>query len=183
MSREDENNEDPPTRKLRYLNCTVEDAVKYSVISSVVPFVIVTILHIAYALSYPGLYNANSTSVLLIILNVLCIIPYLSWIIFIVLVVWFIVLFSTAGAAMATAREFGTGGLQGGGVLSDRMSVTSGDPSESASVLSSLLSSSQSTLDTYSNSSTFSSDRNLRASDSSNNLSFSELSQSISEFD
>lgn len=174
------NHEDPPTHKPRYINCTADAAIKYAVISSVVPFLIVTILHVAYALSYPHLYNANSTSVLLIILNVLCIIPYLSWLIFIVLVVWFIVLFSTAGAATVTAKGFGSGGLQGGGALSDRLT---GDPSGSASVLSSLLSSSQSTLDTYSKSSTFSSDRHLRASDSSNNLSFSELSQSISEFD
>lgn len=161
---------------------TVDNAIKYSVISSVVPFLIVTILHIIYATSYPNAYNSNSSSVLLIILNVMCIIPYLSWLISIVLIVWFIVLFTHT----PSTKLYKTGSsLTGGGrrkVLSDKHSVLSGDRTKS-SLISSLLSSSQSTFDSYSRSSTFGSGSSVHIPDSTNDLSFSEMSQSISEFD
>ena len=61
-----------------YLNCTVDEVVRYSVLSSVVPFFVVSAMHISYAVSYPREYNSNSTAVLLIILNVMCIIPFFS---------------------------------------------------------------------------------------------------------
>ena len=183
MQRDDLDDDDDPycVPKFGRKICTVDNAIKYSVVSSVVPFVIVTILHIIYATSYPGAYNSNSSSVLLIILNVLCIIPYLSWLIFIVLVVWFIILFTSAPSKRTCQAKSLAGGGRGT-VLSDKLSVISDDRTASSGI-SSLLSSSQSTLDSYSRSSTFGSDSNVYMPDTSNDLSFSEMSQSISEFE
>ena len=59
------------------------------VISAVVPFVIVTCMHIAYALSCTSQYTMP-VAVGMIMLNILCILPYISWFAFVGLFVWLV---------------------------------------------------------------------------------------------
>ena len=162
--------------KRRRMAYPSDDMIRYSVVSSIVPFTIVTIIHISYALSHPVQYNSNSKSVLLIILNVLCIIPYLSWLIFVVMIVWFIVLFTSADTHNVISRQQRYD-LYGGGLGLQT-------PQTSLSDISTLLSSSQSTLESYSGSGTIpTGSSQIDVTHSSKNFSFSEISQSMSEFD
>jgi hypothetical protein len=62
------------------------------VITAIVPFVIVTCMHIAYALSCTSQYTVG-LAVGLIILNVMCILPYISWFAFAGLFAWLVILF------------------------------------------------------------------------------------------
>ena len=62
------------------------------VISAIVPFVIVTCMHIAYALSCSSQYTMP-VAVGMILLNVLCIMPYISWFAFVGLFGWLVLCF------------------------------------------------------------------------------------------
>ena len=62
------------------------------VITAIVPFIIVTCMHIAYALTCTSQYT-TPVAVGMILLNVLCILPYISWIAFVGLFVWLVLCF------------------------------------------------------------------------------------------
>ena len=63
------------------------------VISAIVPFVVITCMHIAYALSCPSQYTAGRAAGM-IILNVLCILPFISWFSFVALFIWLVIMFA-----------------------------------------------------------------------------------------
>ena len=63
------------------------------VISAIVPFVIVTCMHIAYALSCSAQYTAGVAAGM-ILLNIICILPFISWFAFVALFVWLVVCFA-----------------------------------------------------------------------------------------
>lgn len=59
-------------------------------ISAIIPFIIVTCMHVAFAVSCPSKYTMK-VAIAMGVLNVLCLVPYVSWFAFVGLLLWLIV--------------------------------------------------------------------------------------------
>ena len=57
------------------------------ILYAIIPFIVVTVMHIIFATSCPGRYTLK-VALILILLNVLCILPYISWLAFIIMLIW-----------------------------------------------------------------------------------------------
>ena len=66
--------------------------VSIMVISAIVPFIIITCMHISYALTCPSQYTAGRAAGM-ITLNILCILPFISWFSFVTLFIWLVIMF------------------------------------------------------------------------------------------
>lgn len=59
-------------------------------IAAIIPFIVVTCMHVAFAVSCPSKYTMK-VAIAMGVLNVLCLVPYVSWFAFIGLLLWLIV--------------------------------------------------------------------------------------------
>ena len=59
-------------------------------IAAIIPFIIVTCMHVAFAVSCPAKYTMK-VAIAMGVLNVLCLVPYVSWFAFVGLLLWLIV--------------------------------------------------------------------------------------------
>ena len=60
--------------------------------ASIVPFIIVCVLHIIYATRFPHQYASGSLAIVLIILTLLCLVPYASVVFFFITMIWLVAL-------------------------------------------------------------------------------------------
>ena len=96
---------------------------------ALMPFLVVTLMHVVYATMYPVRYNA--VCITFIFLNAMCLIPYVSWIAFLVLFVWLIVLFAAAGSVGGKRKPR----IVGGGTARTTNAFDDIPPSEATSFL------------------------------------------------
>jgi len=67
------------------------DLTTFMVLTAILPFIIVTGMHVGYALSCPHGYSKPVVQAGMITLNVLCALPYISWPAFVGLFTWLVI--------------------------------------------------------------------------------------------